>query len=120
CEVIAGSFFDGVPHGADAYLLSNVLVDWNDERAVAILRNCRAAMPRHGQVLIIEGICPARVAPSDQCRDTAAIDVLMLVCTGGRQRSEAEFRGLLVASGFRLSRVVPTAAGVSVVQGEPA
>jgi hypothetical protein len=120
CEVVAGSFFDGVPAGADAYLLSHVLVDWDDERAAAILRNCRAAMPRHGQVLILEEVYPARVGPSDECRAAAAVDVLMLVCTGGRQRSEAEFRGLLAASGLRLSRVVPTAAGVSVVQGEPA
>jgi hypothetical protein len=120
CEVIAGSFFDEVPRGADAYLLAHVLVDWDDERAAAILRNCRAAMPRHGQVLILEEVYPARVGPSDECRGAAANDVLMLVCTGGRQRSEEEFRGLLAASGFRLSRVVPTAAGVSVVQGEPA
>jgi hypothetical protein len=120
CEVIAGSFFDGVPGGADTYLISNVLVDWDDERAAVILRNCRAAMPQHGQVLVLEGIYPARVTPSDECRSAAAIDVLMLLCTGGRQRSETEFRGLLAASGFRLSRVVPTAAGVSVIQGEPA
>jgi hypothetical protein len=120
CEVVAGSFFDGLPPGADAYLLSNVLVDWDDARAAAILRNCRAAMPRHGQVLILEEVYPPRVEPSDACRGTAAVDVLMLVCTGGRHRSEEEFRGLLAASGFRLGRVVPTAAGVSVVQGEPA
>jgi hypothetical protein len=119
CEIIAGSFLDEVPRGADAYLLSNVLVDWDDERAAAILRNCRAAMPRHGQVLILEEVYPARVDRSNACRGVAAIDVLMLVCTGGRQRSEEEFRALLAASGFRLSRVVPTAAGVSVIQGEP-
>jgi hypothetical protein len=120
CEVVAGSFFDGVPGGADAYLISNVLVDWDDDRAAAILRNCRAAMPRHGQVLILEEVYPARAAASGACRDVAASDVNMLVCTGGRQRSEAEFRGLLEASGLRLARVVPTAAGVSVVQAEPA
>jgi hypothetical protein len=118
CEVVPGSFFDAVPRGADAYLLSNVLVDWDDERAAAILRNSRAAMPGHGQVLIIEELYPARIEPSDKCRGVAGIDMLMLVCTGGRQRSEAEFRGLLGVSGFRLSRVVTTAAGVSVVQGE--
>jgi O-methyltransferase domain len=120
CQVIAGSFFDDVPPGADAYLLCHVLVDWDDERAAAILRNCRAAMPRHGRILILEEVYPARIDPSDACRGVAAIDVLMLVCTGGRQRSEEEFRGLLAASGFRLSRVVPTAAGLSVVQAEPA
>jgi hypothetical protein len=120
CEAVAGSFFDGVPRGADAYLLCHVLVDWDDDRAATILRNCRAAMPRHGQLLILEEVYPARVDQSDACRGAAANDVLMLVCTGGRQRSEEEFRGLLAASGFRLSRVVPTAGDVSVVQGEPA
>ena len=119
CEVLAGSFFDEVPCGADAYLLSHVLVDWDNERAAAILRNCRAAMPRHGQVLILEELYPARIEPSDACRGAAANDVLMLVCTGGRQRSAAEFRDLLAASGFRPAGVVPTAAGVSVVRGEP-
>jgi hypothetical protein len=118
CEVIAGSFFEEVPRGADAYLLCHVLVDWDDERAAAILRNCRIAMPRHGRVLIVEEIYPAHIEPSLDSRGTAAIDVFMLVCTGGRQRSEAEFQDLLAASGFLLSRVTATTAGVSVVQGE--
>jgi hypothetical protein len=118
--VVAGSFFDGVPRGAGAYLLCHVLVDWYDERAAAILRNCRAAMPRGGQVLILEEVYPARDAPSEACRGAAATEVLMLVCMGGRQRSVEEFRGLFAASRLRLSRVVPTAAGMSVVQGEPA
>lgn len=120
CEVIAGSFFDAVPCGADAYLISNVLVDWDDDRAAAILRNCRAAMPPHGQLLILEEIYPEHIVPSDACREAADIDVLMLVCTGGRRRSVEEFRVLLAASGFQLSRIVPMATGVSVVQGEVA
>jgi hypothetical protein len=118
CEVIAGSFFDEVPRGADAYLLSHVLVDWGDERAATILRNCRTAIPEHGQVLILEEVYPARVRSSEDCRIAAANDVLMLVCTGGRQRSEEEFRDLLAATGFRVLRVVPTGATLSVVQGE--
>jgi hypothetical protein len=119
CEVIAGSFFDQVPRGADAYLLCHLLVDWDDEHAAAILRNCRAAMPLHGQLLILEELYPSRVELSDACRGAAANDVLMLVCTGGRQRSEEEFRALLAASGFRISRVVPTSTDISVVQAEP-
>lgn len=118
CEVIAGSFFDAIPRGADAYLISNVLVDWDDARAAAILRNCRGAMPSHGQLLILEEVYPERVTPSDACRSAVDIDVLMLVCTGGRCRTEEDFRSLLAASGFRLSRIVPTATGVSVVQGD--
>src|SRR5262249_53329711 len=85
-----------------------------------ILRNCRAAMLRDGQVLILEEVYPARVDPPGACQGVVASDVNMLVCTGGRQRSEAEFRGLLAASGFRLSRLVPPAANVSGIQGEPA
>jgi hypothetical protein len=118
CQVVGGSFFAEVPHGAGAYLIKNVLVDWDDERAAAILKNCRAAMPPHGQVLIIEDVYPARIDQSAQSRRATANDVLMLVCTGGRQRSEAEFRDLLAVSGFRLTRVVPTAARVCVIQGE--
>src|SRR5262249_50187764 len=98
--------------------IKDVLIDWSDERATAILKNCRAAMPAHGQVLIVEGVYPARIDQSAQSRNATANDVLMLVCTGGRQRSEAEFRDLLAASGFRLTRVVPTAARACVIQGE--
>ena len=92
CEVVAGSFFDGVPGGADVYLLQNVLVDWDDARAAAILRNCRAAMPPHGRVLIVEEVSSERVGPSDALWGVAGIDVLMLVCTGGRQRTAEGFR----------------------------
>jgi hypothetical protein len=119
CDVIAGNFFEGVPSGGDAYLLRHVLVDWDDERATTILRNCRTAMPQHGQIMILEGTYPARIALSASCQKAAGHDVNMLVCTGGRLRTEEEFRGLLAASGFRLLRVVPTTADVSVIQGEP-
>lgn len=118
CQVLSGSFFDAIPRGADAYLLKEVLIDWNDERATTILKNCHAAMPAHGQVLIVEGVYPSRIDQSAESRRATANDVLMLVCMGGRQRSEEEFRDLLTASGFRLTRVVPTAAPVCVIQGE--
>jgi hypothetical protein len=120
CEVVGGSFFDAVPRGADAYLLKHVIHDWNDERAGAILRNCRAAVPAQGKLLIVEGVYPARIDQSLDSRGAAANDVNMLVCTGGRQRSEAEFRDLFAASGFRLTRIVPTPARVSVIEGAPA
>jgi hypothetical protein len=120
CAVQAGSFFDGVPPGADAYLLKHVIHDWDDERASAILRACRAALPPHGKVLVVEGVYPPRVDASLESRGAAANDVNMLVCTGGRQRSEAEFAALFAASGLRLARVVPTPAPVRVVEGEPA
>lgn len=116
CDVIGGSFFAEVPAGADAYLLKHVIHDWNDEQAVAILRTVRAAIPADGRLLIVEGLYPARIDRSLESRGATANDVNMLVCTGGRQRSEAEFRQLFAASGFQLARVVPTFAQVSVIE----
>ncbi len=117
CDAVGGSFFESVAPGADAYLLKHVIHDWDDERAAAILRTCRAAMPSHGVVLIVEGLYPARIERSLESRGAAANDLNMLVCTGGRQRSEAEFRELYQASGLRLTRIVPTATGICVLEG---
>jgi hypothetical protein len=118
CTVVGGSFFERVPDGADAYLLKHVIHDWSDEQAATILRHVRAAIPAHGKLLIVEGLYPARVDRSLESRGATANDVNMLICTGGRQRSEAEFRELYAAAGFRLSRVVPTVAQVCVIEGE--
>ena len=66
CEVLAGDFFERVPENADCYVLANVIHDWNDARAIEILRNCRQAMSSAGQVLIVE-----RLIPEDRCRPSA-------------------------------------------------
>ena len=108
CEAVGGNFFEGVPHGADAYVLKHVIHDWDDERAVAILANCRRAMPDTGKVLIVEGVYPLRIDDSLASRGAAANDVNMLVNTGGRQRSEAECRSLYDTAGFTLTRIVRT------------
>jgi hypothetical protein len=97
-----------VPGGADAYLLKHVIHDWNDDRAVAILKNCHKVMGPAAKLLIIEGVYPPRVDQSEASQGAAANDVNMLVCTGGRQRSKAEFRRLYAAAGFGLSRIIPT------------
>ena len=120
CEFVGGSFFDEVPAGADAYMLKHVIHDWDDERATEILKTCRNAMPAAGKLLIVEGVYPERIDKSLESRGAAANDVNMLVCTGGRQRSEAEFRQLFAAAGFRLVRIVPTLARVAVIEAEPA
>jgi len=119
CDAVGGDFFTDVPAGRDAYLIKHVIHDWDDERAVAILENCHRAMKAEGRLLLIEGVYPPRIDQSLESRGAAANDVNMLVCTGGRQRSEAEFRSLFAAAGFRLSTIVPTPAGVSVIEGRP-
>jgi SAM-dependent methyltransferase len=120
CEAIGGSFFESIPRGADAYLTKHVIHDWNDAQATAILQNVAAVLPPGGKVLIVEGLYPARIEASLEGRGAAANDVNMLVCTGGRQRSEQDFRGLYAAAGLRLTRIVPTPARVSVIEGERA
>jgi len=117
CDAVGGDFFTDVPQGADAYMLKHVIHDWNDERAVAILRNCHRAMSANGKLLIVEGVYPRRIDQSLAGRAAAANDVNMLVNTGGRQRSEAEFHALYAAAGFELTRIVPTPASISVIEG---
>ena len=120
CQIVGGDFFKAVPGGGDAYLLKHVIHDWNDDRAGEILRNCRRAMGAEAKLLILEGVYPPRIDQSDESRGAAANDVNMLVCTGGRQRSEAEFRHLYEAAGFRLTRILPTQTPVKVIEGIPA
>ncbi len=117
CEIVGGDVFKEVPGGGDAYLLKHVIHDWNDDRAAAILKSCRRAMGAEAWLLIVEGVYPLRIDQSDESRGAAANDVNMLVCTGGRQRSEAEFRSLYEAAGLRLTRIVPTQMGVKVIEG---
>ncbi|HXZ93416.1 MAG TPA: methyltransferase [Burkholderiales bacterium] len=117
CEAVGGDFFRGVPPGADAYILKHVIHDWDDDRATKILMNCHRAMHGNGRLLIVEPIYPLRADPSFANRRAFTGDVNMLVSTGGRQRSESDFRALYEAAGFALHRIVPTRAGVSVVEG---
>jgi hypothetical protein len=119
CEVTGGDFFESVPAGGDAYLLKHVIHDWNDERAVVILRNVRRQVKADGKLLIVEGVYPARVEQSPASRGAASNDVNMMVATGGRQRSEQEFRELYAAAEFRLSRIVPTQSPACVIEGVP-
>jgi orsellinic acid C2-O-methyltransferase len=119
CAFAGGDFFAAVPEGADAYLLKHVIHDWNDERATTILSNCRRAMRADAKVLIVESIYPPHIDRSLASRGAANNDVNMLACTGGRQRSEAEFRALFAAAGLTLTRIIPTAAMSSVIEAAP-
>jgi hypothetical protein len=115
CQVVGGSFFEAVPTGADAYLLRHIIHDWDDERSVTILRHCRAAMGPGGRLLVVEGVVPPGNEPSVSKR----YDLSMLVVVGGMERTEGEYRALFAASGFRLTRIVPTRTWVAVIEGAP-
>ncbi|MGH3787659.1 MAG: methyltransferase [Pseudonocardiaceae bacterium] len=116
CKVVSGDFFDSVPEGGDAYLLSNVIHDWDDDRAVQILSRCRAAMADTACVLLAEFVLAEGASPSV----AKLVDLEMLVMTaGGRQRTEAEYRALFGRAGLRLTRVVPGTGKVSLVEAVP-
>jgi hypothetical protein len=116
CEGVGGSFFEKVPEG-DACILKWIIHDWDDERSLAILRNCRRALPSDGKLLLVENV----IRPGNDPDPAKQLDLCMLVWTsGGRERDESEYRALYEASGFRLTRIVPTPSGMSVIEGAPA
>ncbi len=114
--VAEGSFFDCVPTGGDAYVLKNIIHDWPDDKATQILRNVRAAADSTARVLLVEFVIP------DHNRDFPGkwVDLEMLLNLGARERTAAQYRKLLREAGFRLTRVVPTASPLSVVEAIPA
>jgi len=114
-RIESGSFFDRVPVGGDAYLLSQIVHDWEEGQCLAVLGNCRNAMKPSGRLLVVE-----RVLPSCGMRHPSKrLDISMLVLTGGQERTEQEYRELLAKAGFRLSKVVPTESTVSVIEAFP-
>ena len=114
-EVIAGDFFDVVPSGADAYVLSHVVHDWPEPQALAILARVREAIPASGRLLIVEMVMPADDTP----HPAHMLDISMLLLTGGEERTEDEYAELLARAGFRLGRVIPTRSSVSVLEAVP-
>jgi hypothetical protein len=113
CRAVAGDFFASVPDGCDACILKFVIHDWDDQQATTILRNCREAVGPGGRVLLAEQVIP----PGNGPHIGKLFDLEMLVMAGGRERTEAEFRGLLAAAGLRLTRIVPTASPIGVIEG---
>jgi O-methyltransferase domain/Dimerisation domain len=110
-DVVAGSFFESVPDGGDAYLLKWILHDWEDEESVAILRTVRRT---GATVLVIERL----VAPPNEGPETKLTDLNMLVGPGGRERTLDEYRVLFEAAGYHLAGVTASAGELFVLQGE--
>jgi hypothetical protein len=116
CRVLAGDFFDRVPAGGDVYLMKKIIHDWDDERARAILANCRAAMTAAGRLLLLEQV----ILPGNGPSFGKVADLQMLVMTpGGRERTEAEYRTLLAAAGFELTRIIPTDCPLGMIETAP-
>ena len=116
CDIQGGDFFERAPVGADVYVLGHIIHDWDDARAGLILDNLRRAMPAGAKLLLVEYVLPE----GDGASFAKLLDLHMMVLLGGLERTETEHRQLFAAHGFRLTRVVPTAGDVSVVEGVPA
>jgi hypothetical protein len=117
-ECAVGDFFVAVPPGGDAYVLSRVLHDWHDGDAARILTTCRRAMTASSRLLVVEAILPERALDRPAA---IRMDLHMLLLFGARERTEAEFRALLAASGFAVQGVVMTSSptGLGVIEASP-
>lgn len=115
-DTSAGDFFREVPAGHDLYILKKVLHDWQDPDALRILQVCRAAIPRHGRLLVIDQVVADGNGPSY----AKLLDLLMLVLSGGRERTAAEHQALLTKAGFRLVRITPVMMSLAIIEAVPA
>jgi hypothetical protein len=115
CRAEGGDFFKSVPAG-DAYVMKHIIHDWPDDKSAAILRNCRAAANPGAKPVLVEMVIPPGNGPSPG----KLLDLEMLVIASGKERTEAEYAALLAGAGWKLTRIVPTNAPTSVIEGEAA
>ena len=115
CETVAGDFFQAVPAGGDAYVMKWIIHDWEDEKAIRILKNCREHMQPNNRLIIVDCVVPE----NDEPDFSKTFDLNMMVMTGGKERTAAEFRELLAAAGFKLLRVIPTSVPTCIVEAQP-
>jgi hypothetical protein len=112
--LLPGSFFETVPAGGDAYLLSHIIHDWSEAQCLTILANCKRAMTPASRLLIIEMVLPEGNTP----HPGKLLDLMMLVGPGGRERTPEEYRTLLGKAGLTMTRIVPTESAVSIVEAQ--
>ena len=117
CELVSGDFFQTLPEGGDAYAISRVIHDWDDDKAVSILKVVRRAMPQHGRLLVFETMIKA----GNRLSYALLSDINMMIYTGGYERDEAEYRALYEAAGFKLTKAVATRSptGITIIEGRP-
>lgn len=118
-EFVSGNFFDSVPRGYDCYILKSCLQDWDDEHGRTILHTCRANMDAASRLLVIGRPAPEQIGTSAFDGLVAGVDLNMLVNTGGRERTKAEYQSLLENSGFRIARVVAPPSRLAIFDARP-
>jgi hypothetical protein len=114
CKVESGSFFDSIPEGGDVYILKHIIHDWPDDKAIEILKNVRKSMRKNSKLLLVEAV----IAEDNEPSLGKMIDLEMLVATGGKERTEKEYRTLLADAHLKLLRVIPTASPLCFIEAE--
>lgn len=115
CETVAGDFFQAVPSGGDVYMMKWIIHDWDNERAIRILKNCRTQMGPDARLIVVDCVVPETNEPDF----SKFIDLNMLVMTGGKERTAREFEALLAEAGFKLLQVIPTNQPISIIEAQP-
>jgi O-methyltransferase domain/Dimerisation domain len=115
CDTIGGDFFEFVPAGGDLYTMRWILHDWDDEKSLIILRNIHKVLPANGKLLLAEAVVPSGTEP----HFSKFFDLIMLTMTGGRERTEIEWKTLLEKAGFKIERIIPTESFLSIIEAVP-
>jgi hypothetical protein len=121
CKLLAADLCEGVPAGADVYMLKHVLHGREDGAAIEILRHCKSVLPADGRVLVIEFVLPDIVDRADPALETRPMsDLNMMAVTGGKERSAAEWKRLLDSAGFECRGIIPVPGDlVSIIEAAP-
>jgi hypothetical protein len=115
CTFASGDMFVSVPAGADAYIMKHIIHDWSDYLCLKLLKSCRAGINPGGKLLVVDAV----IQPGNDFNPGKFLDLQMLIFPGGHERTEKQFSDLFAASGWKLSRVIPTAAVDSILEGIP-
>jgi hypothetical protein len=114
CEKVEGNFFDAVPKGGDLYIMQQIIHDWKDELAIKILSNCRDAVDEDARILVVDAV----IKPGNEQDLNKFIDLqMLLINTGGRERTEQEFNQLFQKAGLQMLKIIPTASMFSIIEG---
>ena len=114
-RLVEGNMFESIPPGADAYIMKRITHDWSDELCGKILSGCRAGIREGGKLIVVDAVVPA----DNGFSPAKVMDLTMMLFSGGKERTEDEFRTLFEASGWRLNRIIPTASQLAVLEGLP-
>ncbi len=112
CELVRGNFFESVSSGGDAYIMKHIIHDWDRSHTLTILKNCRASMANNGKLLLLETVIP----PDNQPSSSKWLDLAVFLMTGGRERKETEYRELLAAAGFKLTKIIYTQSPINLIE----